>query len=321
MGMDRTEVATGVDAGESSERDREIVVERDLPASPARVFVAFTDPVQVTRWWGPEGFRTTTHETDVRPGGVWRFTMHGPDGVDYPNRVVFREVVEPERLVYTHDDDTDGEDALRFETTVTFEPIEGGTRIRLRTVFPTAAMREHVVREHRALEGAEQTLGRLARHLADGDAASDAPGVMLELTRHLDSPVDVVYRAWTEAERFARWFGPHGSTVEACRLDPRPGGSLHFLHRVPEVWDVWIRGTYREVVAGERLVFTVGFADEAGNVVERPGFPHETLITVTFAPRDDGTLLTVRHTGLVVDQGESQGWSEGLDRLAGLLAA
>ena len=73
----------------------EIVTTRLLNAPRALVFEAWTDPHHVAQWWGPNGFTNTIHEMDVTPGGVWRFVMHGPDGVDYPNRIVYIEVVNP----------------------------------------------------------------------------------------------------------------------------------------------------------------------------------------------------------------------------------
>lgn len=99
--------------------DREIVLTRVLDAPRELVFDAWTDRKHIAQWWGPRGFTTTIHEMDVRPGGVWRFMMHGPDGVDYPNRIVFREVVKPERLVYDHGSD-DPADPAQFHVTVTF---------------------------------------------------------------------------------------------------------------------------------------------------------------------------------------------------------
>ena len=78
--------------------EREIRITRVFDAPRELVFEAWTDRDQVVEWWGPHGFTTTIHEMDVRPGGVWRFVMHGPDGTDYNNHVVFEEVVEPERL-------------------------------------------------------------------------------------------------------------------------------------------------------------------------------------------------------------------------------
>ena len=66
------------------------------------MFSAFTDPKHLAQWWGPDGFTTTTHSFDFRPGGIWRFVMHGPDGRDYQNRIIYDEIVPPERLVYHH---------------------------------------------------------------------------------------------------------------------------------------------------------------------------------------------------------------------------
>jgi uncharacterized protein YndB with AHSA1/START domain len=79
----------------STTADREIVVTRVFDAPRELVFDAFTDPAHISNWWGPDGFTTTTHEMDVRPGGTWRFVMHGPDGVDYDNIIVYREITSP----------------------------------------------------------------------------------------------------------------------------------------------------------------------------------------------------------------------------------
>jgi len=144
--------------------DQEIVTTRVFNAPRERVWEAWTDPDRIGKWWGPNGFTTTTHEMDVRPGGVWRFIMHGPDGVDYPNRISYKDVVKPERLVYLHDADDDTPDNPRwFVTTVTFDVEGGKTRLTMRARFPNRAAREAVVGY--AIEGAKQTLGRLAEYL------------------------------------------------------------------------------------------------------------------------------------------------------------
>src|SRR6266852_4602923 len=90
----------GAEKIESGPRgDREIVITRLLDAPRELAFQAWTEPQHVAHWWGPNGFTNTIHEMDVRPGGVWRFIMHGPDGTDYKNEIVYVEVVKPERLV------------------------------------------------------------------------------------------------------------------------------------------------------------------------------------------------------------------------------
>ena len=78
------------------------------------MFKVWTDPQHLAHWWGPDGFTLTTREMDVRPGGVWRFIMHGPDGTDYKNRIVYTEVSPPGRLVYKHaGEDGDETSALK----------------------------------------------------------------------------------------------------------------------------------------------------------------------------------------------------------------
>ncbi|MBI4261693.1 MAG: SRPBCC domain-containing protein [Actinobacteria bacterium] len=151
-------------SGAGPEEDRSIVLTRVFDAPREAVFDAWTDRDHIGEWFGPTGFTLTIHEMDVRPGGVWRFVMHGPDGTDYRNRIDYREVARPERLAYSHGSG-DEADAGRFETTVTFEEEEGKTRLTLRMVFDSAEERDRNV-EFGAIEGGNQTLERLEEHLA-----------------------------------------------------------------------------------------------------------------------------------------------------------
>ena len=148
-----------------SNANREMVFERVFNAPAELVFEAWTNPDHLARWYGPDGFTLTTYHMDVKPGGTWRFTMHGPDGRDYHNLVTFTEVIRPQRLVYKQTDDTDTE-RVNFETTVTFEGRGDKTALTMHMLFATAAELERVAREHGAVEGAHQTLARLAVLLA-----------------------------------------------------------------------------------------------------------------------------------------------------------
>jgi len=148
----------------ASTADREILITRVLDAPRELVFKAWTEPEHVVQWWGPRGFTTTTKEMDVRPGGVWRFVMHGPDGRDYKNRIVFIEVTKPERLVYAHADDGETE-PVSFQVTITMDDQGGKTKLTMRMVFPSAEERDRVIKEYGALEGAKQHADRLAEHL------------------------------------------------------------------------------------------------------------------------------------------------------------
>lgn len=139
--------------------ENEIITTRDFSASRARVFAAWTDPEQLARWWGPNGFTNTFHECDVRPGGAWRYVMHGPDGMDYPNECVFEEIEPLERIVLRH---LSGHE---FQVTATFEDVGGRTRVVFRQLFMNPAEFEEA--KPYCVEGNEQNLERLDAVLSE----------------------------------------------------------------------------------------------------------------------------------------------------------
>jgi uncharacterized protein YndB with AHSA1/START domain len=145
--------------------DREIAATRILDAPRELVWKVWTDPEHIAKWWGPNGFSTTTYGMELKPGGVWRYVMHGPDGRDYQNKVTYLEVVEPERLVYTLGGGDDVE-PVSHHVTVTFADLGGKTRIDMRMVFASAEARTHVIETYGAFEGLKQHLGRLEAYLA-----------------------------------------------------------------------------------------------------------------------------------------------------------
>jgi uncharacterized protein YndB with AHSA1/START domain len=151
-----------------------MIVSRVVNAPRALVFEAWTDPKHLARWWGPDGFTTTTSAFDMRPGGVWRFVMHGPDGRDYQNRITFDVIEKPQRIEYHHGGADDVE-PVQFRTTVMFEDLGNNrTRITLHAVFPSASERDRVVKDYGADKGAVQTLARLAEYVSNHLAKTTA---------------------------------------------------------------------------------------------------------------------------------------------------
>jgi len=141
--------------------DREIASTRVFDAPRQLVWTVWTDPKHLGEWWGPNGFTTTTRVFELRPGGQWLFTMHGPDGTDYRNDITFTEIVEPELIEYDH-----GPSPV-FHTTVTFEEeTDTRTKLSMTALFPTVAERNRTVEKFHAIEGMKQTLGRLEEYLA-----------------------------------------------------------------------------------------------------------------------------------------------------------
>src|SRR5258707_7805971 len=97
-----------------------------------------TNPEHVVRWWGPRGFTTTIEEMDVRPGGAWKHVMHGPDGTNYPNKSIFKEVVKPEKLVFSHGGGRENGPGVTFVATWTFDEVgKGRTKVSIHMGFPT----------------------------------------------------------------------------------------------------------------------------------------------------------------------------------------
>ncbi|MFC5471149.1 SRPBCC family protein [Cohnella suwonensis] len=147
-------------------QDREIVLNRTFNAPRELVWAVWSIPEHLAKWWGPTGFSITTTRFEFKVGGVWRFAMHGPDGTDYENQIVFVEIAQPERLAYAV---SDGEEDSpgQFEATVTFAEVEGNrTTVTMRSLFKSAEERDYVVREYGAIEGGNQTLDRLGELLA-----------------------------------------------------------------------------------------------------------------------------------------------------------
>ncbi len=133
---------------------------RDLPASPAEVFAAIQDGARLARWWGPEGFTNTFHTFDFRTGGAWRFTMHGPDGTDYPNESEFLDII-PNALVRIRH-----LNLPHFDLSMTLEPSATGTRLSWVGVFENQEFAESM---RAFLEGAnEQNLDRLVQEVCPG---------------------------------------------------------------------------------------------------------------------------------------------------------
>lgn len=147
----------------NDEKDREVVLEREMPFPRERVWMALTVPEHQNRYWGPDGFKNENVTMDFRVGGAWTYDMVGPDGTRYPNRVVFKEIVAPSRLVFDHGD---GE-RVWFVGSIELVKTARGTLVKLRHLFPSQASRDEVVEKYGAIEGGKQHLAKLEAYLRD----------------------------------------------------------------------------------------------------------------------------------------------------------
>ncbi len=133
---------------------------RLIDAPPERVFRAFSEPKRLARWWGPKGFSSSFKTFEFRPGGAWRFVLHGPDGSDYPNENVFAAIEAPTRVVIDHLSDS----GHHFLLTVSLGAQGGQTLVHWQQVFDTVEERERVAGF--VIEANEQNLDRLQAEVA-----------------------------------------------------------------------------------------------------------------------------------------------------------
>jgi uncharacterized protein YndB with AHSA1/START domain len=145
---------------------REVTITRSFAAPRALVWRAWTDPAHLAAWWGPNGFTNPVCEVDPRPGGAIRIVMRAPDGQEYAMRGEFREVVAPERLVFTNCAvGADGATIIDGLTIVTFAERDGGTEMMLHT--RAVALVDDAIRMIGGMEaGWTQSIDRLMQHVA-----------------------------------------------------------------------------------------------------------------------------------------------------------
>lgn len=308
-----------------STADREIVIVREFNAPRELVWEAMTDPKHVVNWWGPRGFSTTIETMDFRPGGVWKHVMRGPDGTRYPNKSIFKEIVRPERIVYSHAGGKEEGGGAHFVATWKFEALSPTkTRVTIQSVFPSQADRDFVIKEYGAIEGGKQTLMRLGEHLA---RSISKPFV---ITREFDAPRARVWKAWSERESLLRWFGPKGSKMTYAALDFRPAGTFHYCLAMPDGKEIWGRFIYREITPMDRILWVNSFSDKDAGISAHPfnpKWPKEMLSEAAFSGGDDKTTLTITWHPLDASEEErqvfdgmrdsmKQGWGGTLDQLA-----
>ena len=150
----------------NSTRDRELLLSRTLNAPVSLVWEVWTRAEHIANWWGPDGFTNTINRMDFRPGGEWDLIMHGPDGTDYKNKSIFREIVRHKKIVYEH------VSAPRFTATISFKEQGEQTFITWHMLFESAEEFIRTVKTFKADEGLKQNLEKLERYLAQHNIKS-----------------------------------------------------------------------------------------------------------------------------------------------------
>lgn len=271
-------------------KPNEIYITRVYDAPVSVVWDAWTDPKQVAQWWGPRGFTLTTHAKDFRPGGFWKYTMHGPDGTDWENKTIYHEIEKHALLVYDHGG---GEDRPPlFRVTVRFTETKGKTKMEMTMALATPeAARE--TKKFIKKAGGDSTWDRLAEYLDKGKTGEEK----FFINRVFEATPEKMYEMWTNPEHVRRWLPPTGFEMEYIRADIRPGGRSFYVMSNDSGMKMYGRSEYVEMKKPERLVYTQQFCDEQEKVSRHPlapTWPETMLSIVTFSEEEPGhTRVTV----------------------------
>lgn len=305
-------------------KPNEIYIERIYEAPVKMVWDAWVDPKQVAKWWGPRGFTITTHSKDVRTGGHWKYIMHGPDGINYPNHTQYLEVESYSHMVYDHGGNED--QPPMFRVSVKFIDIDGKTRMEmtmaLATVEAAAATKKFIKKA-----GGNSTWDRLAEYLEMESKKQD----VFVINQTFDAPLNLMFEVWTDPEHLSHWAGPTGSKIDYLRAEIKPGGSAFYFMTGDGDTKMYGKANYLEVVKPHRLIYNQIFCDENEKITRHPmapTWPEALKTTVSFESEGaDRTRVNLkwevageatsieRETFNQAKAGMSQGWSGSFDRL------
>lgn len=308
----------------SSNNSDELKITRVYDAPVEAVWDAWTDPEQVAKWWGPRGFTLTTHSKELEAGGHWHYTMHGPDGTNYPNRTTYLEVDRYKRLVYDHG--ANDERPPIFRVTVLFAETHGKTKMDMTMTCPSS---EEAEKTRKLIKdaGGNSTWDRLAEYLQKEISNKE----IFVISRSFDAPVERLYEVWTRPSHFSRWLGPADSSMEFIDSDIEVGKTTFYKMSYGSGLTMYGKMTYIKMERPDYLEYSQIFCDDKGNPSKHPRVPvwPDTMLTeVYFASEgDDTSRVTVvwqPHGSTSKDEidafvqmrdGMTQGWTQSFDKL------
>lgn len=304
-------------------KPNEIPIFRTYNAPINKVWEAWVDPKQVGEWWGPRGFTITTKRKDVRTGGDWLYTMHGPDGTDYPNHTQFLEVETGKRLVYDHGGFEDR--PPMFRVTVSFSEKNGKTEMEMTMGFPSAE-EANQARVFIKSAGGDATWDRLAEFLEKQSTGKE----IFVINRSMETNLKTIYHVWTNKDHLLKWLGPTGFTGTFHKADMHVGGETFYSMTNGDL-TMYGKTKYLELEEPNRIVYLQNFADKDGNISRHPmspTWPETMKTTVSFQKEtSEQTRITIEwevfgnatteeyNTFKEAKAGMTQGWTGSLDKL------
>lgn len=309
-------------------KPNEIYITRIYNAPVKMVWDAWTDPEQVKQWWGPRGFTLTTHSKDLKPGGRWIYTLHGPDGVDYPNNTLYYEVETHRKLVYDHGAN-ETQPAL-FRVTVFFTELKGQTKMEMTMSLETSEAAEQI-KKFIKQAGGNSTWDRLAEFVEKKTTGTDK----FVINRSFKVDIETLYNVWTQPEHIRQWLAPTGFSMTYLNSEIKPGSTVRYYMDGPNGLRMYGRAHYIELKKPEKIVYTQVFTDANDHISRHPHaptWPETMLTTIELVQEDDQhTRATItwevygqasqaeRDTFASARAGMTLGWTGSLDKLENYL--
>ncbi len=305
-------------------KSNEIKLIRFYKAPLKVIWEAWNNPTKASQWCSPRGFTITSHSKDLREGGAWSYTMHGPDGVNYTNYSKYLEVIMYQKVVYDHGG---GENAPpMFRVTMNFSEEGGYTKLEMTMTLPTPEMAENLRKYIKS---------------ASGDAAWDRLGEFLEkeksgkeifvINRTFNASAEKLFKMWTDPKQLSRWLAPTGFTINFIRADIKAGGNSFYYMTDGDKTKFYGKTNYLVINPPTQLLYTQQFCDEKENISRHPMAPtwpgtmetrvkfikidsENTVVNVewepygTFSQDELNTFINAR-------SGMTQGWTGSFDKL------
>ena len=308
-----------------NKKSNELHLTRLYDAPVPMVWEAWTDPAQAAHWWGPRGFTITTHSKSLKVGGIWHYTMHGPDGVDYPNKTVYLEVEKHKKLVYDHGGYDDRPPL--FRVTVTFKPVAQKTQMDMIMTWPNAEIAAEMKKFIKTV-GGNGTWDRLAEYLGKETASEE----LFVLNRSFEVPVETLFEMWSNPDHFSKWLGGGNFSMQCLEGKIAQGQAALFKLNFHEGGLVmYQKMTYQKLEKPVYLEYVQITCDEKGQLAKHPmmpAWPAHMLTRIVFASEGDSqSRLTMTWSA----QGDvtaaemqafkemktsmSQGWTASFDKL------
>jgi uncharacterized protein YndB with AHSA1/START domain len=308
-----------------NEINRTLSTTRIFNAPIELVWKVWTTLEHLDKWWGPKGFTQTTFKHEFKVDGGWSFVMHGPNGVDYQNAMIYKEIIPLKKIVIRH------ESLPKFNVTATFTVIDSNkTQVDFKNVIDDQkacdAVKDFAIIgniEHQMKFEAE--LGKLT--------GNEVPNEFV-ITREFKTDLNTMWKMFTEPEHMARWYGPKEIKTGHSEMNFCRGGYYHFSMIAEDGNESWGKLYFIDIVKNVRLIYLNTFSNAKGEITRHPmapTMPAELLTTINFISTSEVTTkIEIKWYPINATPEEiklfnefhgsfKMGWTGSLDRLESII--